>query len=254
MTSYLYEENKKTTINSEYFKDIDYWQAIDKYEYQYDTKGNLIETIRSQNEDWINRIRPRGKDSLEWSPQFKSEFVFNEINKLTESNHYNFVSGYYWFWNTNTVYLTDNEGAEYSKIYTREFGEADFKFSYEYGRKINSLYDHLDHSFTQIYSWRENLDWKATDRYTRYYSAHTTSSLFDAVTVYPTPSSDYISFDFDGSNAYIYITIFDLRGNPLLSEYANVNSKIDISKLSKGMYFYKLVYDGQHLTGRIIKN
>jgi hypothetical protein len=75
----------------------------------------------------------------------------------------------------------------------------------------------------------------------------------DNVQIYPNPSNDYIGFNslnkmFEGFS----FSLFDASGN--LVKNAVFHQRIDISDLSRGIYFYRLQKDGKVLTGKVVKN
>ncbi len=58
--------------------------------------------------------------------------------------------------------------------------------------------------------------------------------------VYPNPAVDRIQIDFEGFGEQLEMTIFNQVGAVVHSEYIHAKSKVDVSKLSRGIYFVML--------------
>jgi hypothetical protein len=255
---YLYTPFRRTVSYWFYNPFDSNWDLYKRLE-EYDKNDNLsTETIYQYRNQIQNRnefdLPANNVSVFKWLPIWSTEWYYNSNNILSEVRSFEWIDEEQSFFNNhNTLYTKSEDGIDCIKEYRRNYPRGEFIESITKHKK-DSIYNESKNILLILsYRWG-NDQWIVTNRELRYYSQHTTTSLFDAAKVYPNPSSDYISFDFDGSNAYMHITIYDLKGNPLQSEYANVNSKVDISRLSKGTYVYKMVYDGQHYTGRIIKN
>ena len=58
--------------------------------------------------------------------------------------------------------------------------------------------------------------------------------------IFPNPSSDFVYFKSNLSDAFVISKLYDLNGKNILSEDVTINNveknRIDISKLSKGVY------------------
>lgn len=69
--------------------------------------------------------------------------------------------------------------------------------------------------------------------------------------VYPNPTSDFININ---TKEKIYnVEIYDATGKKVLAEL-NTNSKIDVRKLLKGVYYIRINTDTKSLTSKFIKN
>ncbi|MBN2613710.1 MAG: putative Ig domain-containing protein [Bacteroidales bacterium] len=70
--------------------------------------------------------------------------------------------------------------------------------------------------------------------------------------VYPNPASDFISFELN-KEFPVQIEILDLNGNIVLSKPSEDNgTKVDISHLSDGVYFYRLLISNRYVTGKFM--
>jgi hypothetical protein len=76
-----------------------------------------------------------------------------------------------------------------------------------------------------------------------------------ALVVYPNPASDYITLDFAATTAPVSFTMVSVTGQQVLyadTETLEAHSPIDVSSLSKGTYFYRVVHPQGNTTGKLI--
>lgn len=72
--------------------------------------------------------------------------------------------------------------------------------------------------------------------------------------IYPNPASEFIQVDFEESDqSHGFIEIIDLHGKSFINEKIYGNAKIDVSKLSYGVYFLKLVKGNRVEAAKFIK-
>lgn len=72
--------------------------------------------------------------------------------------------------------------------------------------------------------------------------------------IYPNPASDFIQVDFEESDqSHGFIEIIDLHGKSFINEKIYGNEKIDVSKLSYGVYFLKLIKGNRVEVAKFIK-
>jgi len=72
--------------------------------------------------------------------------------------------------------------------------------------------------------------------------------------IYPNPASDFIQVDFEESDqSHGFIEIIDLHGKSFINEKIYGNAKIDVSKLSYGVYFLKLIKGNRVEVAKFIK-
>jgi hypothetical protein len=72
--------------------------------------------------------------------------------------------------------------------------------------------------------------------------------------IYPNPASEFIQVDFEESDqSHGFIEIIDLQGKPVINEKIYGNAKIDVSKLSYGVYFLKLIKGNRVEVAKFIK-
>lgn len=72
--------------------------------------------------------------------------------------------------------------------------------------------------------------------------------------IYPNPASEFIQVDFEESDqSHGFIEIIDLHGKSFINEKIYGNAKIDVSKLSYGVYFLKLIKGNRVEVAKFIK-
>jgi len=81
------------------------------------------------------------------------------------------------------------------------------------------------------------------------------SSSKKLFTVYPNPVSDKLNINLTGYEGVAAINLIDVNGRTVISQRsAQVNSQLDISKLSKGVYLVKVITAaGEVLNAKIVK-
>ena len=71
--------------------------------------------------------------------------------------------------------------------------------------------------------------------------------MFESLKIYPNPTKDFINIEMLNNNLRDYtFSITDMNGKQLLK--SENSKKIDVSKLSPGMYFGTLNVEGQTLS------
>ena len=74
------------------------------------------------------------------------------------------------------------------------------------------------------------------------------------IKVYPNPTSGQLTFE-SGDLVIERIEIYDVVGRKIVNCQLSIINSIDVSHLSNGMYFYKILTDGQQIVhGRFTKN
>ncbi|MFA5556319.1 MAG: S8 family serine peptidase [Flavobacteriaceae bacterium] len=70
--------------------------------------------------------------------------------------------------------------------------------------------------------------------------------------VFPNPTSDFLYFYTDDTLNGTF-KLFDISGKNILENPINHNTQIDVQHLQNGMYFYRILINGQIKTGKIVK-
>jgi len=74
------------------------------------------------------------------------------------------------------------------------------------------------------------------------------------LTVYPNPAADMVNFEFSEIPSNAVITITDVLGNIIFTQAVSGQQKITFSKGNSpaGLYIYRVICDGQTVTGKIL--
>lgn len=107
------------------------------------------------------------------------------------------------------------------------------------------------------YRWSlENGVWVENVKTDLFYTQSDFSSLEEIspieVSVYPNPVSDFISVRLSESSTAAF-RLYDMQGRILHESQVNSNSKIDMSKFNKGVYFYRIIMDKETISGKLLK-
>lgn len=74
------------------------------------------------------------------------------------------------------------------------------------------------------------------------------------ISIYPNPTTDYVSFIFPNNSNAEMISIYSISGQKVLEEkISNLLPTISLKSLNSGIYFYKIESDVYSKTGKIIK-
>lgn len=96
---------------------------------------------------------------------------------------------------------------------------------------------------------------KFFDNYGNFTTSDSELNLSESIfNIYPNPASEFIQVDFEESDqSHGFIEIIDLQGKPVINEKIYGNAKIDVSKLSYGVYFLKLIKGNRVEVAKFIK-
>jgi hypothetical protein len=72
------------------------------------------------------------------------------------------------------------------------------------------------------------------------------------VKIYPNPANDYINIE-SNVTQISKVVLYDILGKKVLSQNELTNNRLDISSLTKGVYFMKINANGNSITKKIIK-
>ena len=76
----------------------------------------------------------------------------------------------------------------------------------------------------------------------------------NSFSVYPNPTSNYITINFSNNKSEKYISLYDAQGKVMSKTIVNkLSLQIDISTYPKGIYLLEVMEDNQHQTEKIIK-
>lgn len=244
------------------------WEPSSKYEFTYDSKGNLIVSLRLSANNLNN--------TWTWAPDYKEEYTYDPNGFLTQIFEYNPDNNNQWKLDDKQVNVYDDNGNKTQWFYYFDWDvqssqwEDIYKEEYTYDNRYtkNDLilpFDDDDfliftHMITGIkgYSWDSSTNgWVTVGETAFAYSPIniTSVSQMDAEisTVYPNPCSESVSFNFSDSYSQITFELFDLQGRKLLSKAISSNEKVNMERFRSGLYIYKLNMDGKVQSGKLVK-
>lgn len=71
------------------------------------------------------------------------------------------------------------------------------------------------------------------------------------IDVHPNPAGDYIMFDITNISSYARVELYNLQGKKVLEQRLSDSKRVQISRLSKGLYLYRLHDGGNTYGGKI---
>ena len=158
-------------------------------------------------------------------------------------------------WNSETSQWVNSDKSEYT--YDLSYGLNDLilpnldYFVPDYSNLIvNKPVDFIDYNYIDG-SW-VNV-WKGT----YYYSTVNVTSVSDlskqVYSIYPNPVLDRLNFNIQHSNNTFTFELYDSQGRKLISKEIINNSQLNLEGLTKGIYLYNLIIDGEIQSGKLIK-
>lgn len=236
---YTYNASGKLETSSMVIYDEDEEFIFYKTLYNYDTSGK-----RTSNEFWSIDFF-----TFTLEKNSRTEYEYNTSGDVTVETSSN--------WNKTTETWDEDEREVYTygninfsdvafPYYTQIFGNND-----EFGTTFNkapvesNIFEKIDGN------------WKNTDKTFFYYSGVTSANVYTKeqarILMYPNPSSDKVSFTWDGNFERLNLQIFQITGTKILERELTSNEQVSITDLNRGIYFVKLnngkqeVYSGKLL-------
>ena len=158
-------------------------------------------------------------------------------------------------WNSETSQWVNSDKSEYT--YDLSYGLNDLilpnlnYFVPDYSNLIVNKpvdfinYNYIDGSWVNV--------WKGT----YYYSTVNVTSVSDlskqVYSIYPNPVLDRLNFNIQHSNNTFTFELYDSQGRKLISKEIINNSQLNLEGLTKGIYLYNLIIDGEIQSGKLIK-
>ncbi len=267
---YTYDANGNPTVEiySYWNSETSQWENSDKYEDTYDANGNLTVLIysywNSGTSQWVNsdleeytydangnptvRIYSGwNSETSQWVNPSKAEYTYDANGNPTVE--------IYSLWNSETSQWENSSKYEYT--YDLSYGLNDLilpnlnYFVPDYSNLIvNKPVDFIDYNYIDG-SW-VNV-WKGT----YYYSTVNVTSVSDlskqVYSIYPNPVLDRLNFNIQHSNNTFTFELYDSQGRKLISKEIINNSQLNLEGLTKGIYLYNLIIDGEIQSGKLIK-
>lgn len=240
------------------------WTNSGKILYSYDANNNITSTI---NYSWNGGIN-------DWIPIDKIENVYNKDANITSK-----IESY---WNTtdnvwvnsskdSSVYNNGDLSKKIAYRWNTSLNKWEIEFEAMYSYNINysksdllaplSIIKSNNHMLSGALSQRfENGVLRYNERGVLYYSTinFNGTNKLDAlpIKIYPNPTNDLLNIDFNVNINLLSLTLTDISGkiNKDLKYENTSNLLLDISDLSKGIYFLNLRTNNSNTVYKIIKN
>ncbi len=229
--TYTYENNKVTLeVNAEWEQDLSEWKDLSKTENTYNAENKMLTSI--------------GSNYMEstWTPMWKDTYTYGSNGDLELMEWFDWAAG-----------VWEIKGKE-EVIYNGEFTFNDLILPF-YGDDEELYFNHMAVELTD-YMYESN-EWIIDEKGNFYYSEKELNAIIEhngiEYTIYPNPTSHYITFDIRGNSTQFTLELFDIQGRKLLSKEIINKEEVNIENLTSGMYFYTLVLDGEKITGKILK-
>lgn len=237
-TEYSYNSNGFLSMELEYVWDSGIWFFYDKIEYTYDVNDFLIRAV-DYYYDYF---------SIAWIPLSKEEYAYDDAENLLKQTSYD--------WDEN-----ENQWVgRYQDTYTHNnmYSFFDLILPYIAGTIETSFLKHMVTNIDEE-TWDEILGaWVNSDKGTFYYSPQNVTSssntLLQTCHIYPNPAKDHISIALPEGYQKASFELSDQQGRIIYKENVVNNQRIDITKLSSGLYLFNLLIDGRSNTGKLVKH
>jgi hypothetical protein len=251
---YTYDSNNNNISEIEYdwSSTDEKWENSRKYEYTYDTSGNMTLELESdwdkETSKWINSTKSENTyntkiiaalsirydwniNSNKWIARSKSENTIDTNNNFTGSVSSEFDTlTKTWFVYSKEDFIFNNAYSYNDLLIPNDFrGDKSFLFNHMLLTDIrNSTYG----------SSKVSLHYSANGTIIRNLSATN-------IILYPNPTSEFISFKFNNTSKKITAQFYDITGKLVLSQTVANEEKIKVSPLTKGLYIYKIMNEGE---------
>ena len=256
------------SIGMDWNSETSQWVNSDKSEYTYDANGNLTVRIysywNSGTSQWVNSDLEEYTYDANGNPTVRIYSGWNsETSQWVNSSKYEYTYDangnptveIYSLWNSETSQWENSDKSEYT--YDLSYGLNDLilpnlnYFVPDYSNLIvNKPVDFIDYNYIDG-SW-VNV-WKGT----YYYSTVNVTSVSDlskqVYSIYPNPVLDRLNFNIQHSNNTFTFELYDSQGRKLISKEIINNSQLNLEGLTKGIYLYNLIIDGEIQSGKLIK-
>lgn len=197
------------------------WENFSKKEYFY---GNLNKPDSVLNTFYGNSS---------FTPNIKNIFSYNSDKNVIEDNEFYWVSQT-WIPAYKTSYTYNS-----AKQNTQYIVEVPNQQGWKVTNTVTMVYDNGG----DIDKWERKNETGVVDFKQKYFyksSVGIESLERLSIKVYPNPTSNYINFDLKENTDYD-IKIIDFTGKTIKTIEANNSTKIDISELKTGIYFYNIL-------------
>ena len=262
---YIYEGGKLTTMNKYLWKE-GAWELTYFTAFTYDN-GNLTEEL-TQGWDYLTNdwgdfskivytyVGDRVVTEEQWGydifqfmmvKQWLYEYTWDADGNMTEELDKS--------WDEGAGSWQDTWKSEWT--FNKNFTIMDLYVPYWFQADLDELtFWHMPVSETGYFN--NNGTWDLNYRQTAYYSDFDggSSSVEDvheiAVSVFPVPASETVTFNWDEKYTRLNLELYDLTGKRIISRSIDNNETIGVDQLSRGVFLYRLTDNNDLIhTGKI---
>lgn len=210
----------------------------------YDAKGNLSQSnilkIDTVSGEWYAYSKDEYKYDVDNNELLKESYKLNDNDQLVV------------YYKKETVYNIYGNVILCMVYETNEESDA-FVKSNETRYTYNESGDKLIEVAESIYY--DGIPFVLKTNF--YYSIHSVTSSIniktEALSVYPNPFLDQLSFHLNNKYDQIDFELFDYLGRKVMSKSVLNSEAISVIGLDRGVYIYKLSFDDKTQTGKLIK-
>jgi hypothetical protein len=214
---YVLESHGHAILNAYYWWDpvTAGWKGSSKNETQYDAEGN-----------------PVGFHFYTWDEN-TSAFVDYLITELSRNVNGQVIEQIDHIWDTQA-----NDWILRTKV-VQEYSDAG------------------NQTLLAFYQWNTtSSQWIDSTKTTWYYSEHTFTPVKEVndalLRVYPNPASGYVVFDMGEVSSPVALEMFDSQGRRVLEHMVAGQEPVQVGKLARGVYMYRLTVNGKTYRGKIL--
>ena len=265
---YTYTESgkiKTSTTNYNFDGEV---IIFSKTEYNYDGSGNLTSDVMSTLNFFTFELENSNRNTYKyiasgkvsesisatweggiWINEDKTESQFNSVGDITFD--------IYSAWNGTSWDEYDKDEYLYSST---NFSDVVFPNFY----MLFGMIDEVDLTFNKLitgmnYYGTVDGSYVNYGKSTYYYSSGTSTKIDETQTslfsVYPNPAAESVSFKWIGNFEELTLEIYQITGAKVLEQTALSGKSVSLSKLERGVYFFKLLDGVQSVhSGKLIKN
>lgn len=269
--SELYYDNSGFLIEVIMLNQNEEWEAyskdtyfVNEENYQYEEFGYYWDGL-----EWFNNNQQIGKCNSDWQQIESNSYYRDEgsvdwehINKdeFTYDDHNNIATVTSFQWNVENGLWEERSVVEHFYNNDYSFDQLlipDIYFNDDASGRFLNFFNHmwLKGEYSTINLETNEIQLRNRDLF--YYSEQDIQAI-DHLTmlkskIFPNPAKDDIHIDFETQEQDFLVQILNLQGQIVIEESIHKGQAISITKLSSGMYSYRLVGERSLTSGSFIK-
>ncbi len=237
------------------------WKGHEKSLYTYNLHDDLIQitNLKLNNNVW------------DTTGITNYEYLYNAQNNISKMYYFEksqtFIKNFKYDQNGNQIQdnYSNNTEIIYSYDLSHDFKEVIMPPWYIFNDKIYSscsfrlYYYYFDiHSINNMLTEKHSINEYGDEvKYIFHYSTQKVTAVKDVtenpITLFPNPSEEYISINFDQKYQNAEFELFDVQGSKILSGNVKNTQSISLAGIIPGIYFYNLYFDNQIKSGKLFK-